>query len=152
MNQKDYLKQQHRKNFITGILFLTPTLVIFSMFILFPVLFSFFLSFHKWNMFSSSQSFIGFANYQRLLTDPEFWQVLKQTIMYTLGTVPLNMVIALFLAMMLNKKIKGKSFLRTAFFTPVIISPVAAALIWRWIYDPNFGLLNYATGLFGIPR
>jgi len=151
MNQKDYLKQQHRKNFITGILFLTPTLVIFSMFILFPVLFSFFLSFHKWNMFSSSQSFIGFANYQRLLTDPEFWQVLKQTIMYTLGTVPLNMVIALFLAMMLNKKIKGKSFLRTAFFTPVIISPVAAALIWRWIYDPNFGLLNYATGLFGIP-
>jgi ABC-type sugar transport system permease subunit len=61
------------------------------------------------------------------------------------------MIIALFLAMMLNKKIKGKSFLRTAFFTPVIISPVAAALIWRWIYDPNFGLLNYTTGLFGIP-
>ncbi|HAE87766.1 TPA: ABC transporter permease [Candidatus Marinimicrobia bacterium] len=151
MNQQQYINRQHRKNFITGILFLTPTLVIFSMFILFPVLFSFFLSFHKWNMFSSSQSFIGFANYQRLLTDPEFWQVLKQTIMYTLGTVPLNMIIALFLAMMLNKKIKGKKFLRTAFFTPVIISPVAAALIWRWIYDPNFGLLNYATGFFGIP-
>jgi ABC-type sugar transport system permease subunit len=151
MNQQQYINRQHRKNFITGILFLSPTLVIFSMFILFPVVFSFYLSFHKWNMFSSSQSFIGLANYQRLLTDPEFWQVLKQTIIYTLGTVPLNMIIALFLAMMLNKKIKGKSFLRTAFFTPVIISPVAAALIWRWIYDPNFGLLNYTTGLFGIP-
>ncbi len=150
-SQKQYHAKQNRRNFITGLLFLSPTLVIFSMFILFPVFFSFYLSFHKWNMFSSSHAFVGLANYQRLLTDPEFWMVLKQTAMYTLGTVPLNMIIALFLAIALNKQIKGKRFLRTAFFTPVIISPVAAALIWRWIYDPNFGLLNYATGIFGIP-
>lgn len=139
------------KNIFTALAFLSPTLVIFSTFILFPVFFSFYLSFHKWNMFSSDQAFIGFENYRRLITDPEFWMVLKHTFVYTLGTVPLNMAIALLIALALNRRIAGKRFLRTAFFTPVIISPVAAALIWRWIYDPNFGLLNYFTGLVGLP-
>jgi len=139
------------KNIFTALAFLSPTLVIFCTFILFPVFFSFYLSFHKWNMFSSDRAFIGFENYRRLFTDPEFWMVLKHTLVYTLGTVPLNMVIALLIALALNRRIAGKRFLRTAFFTPVIISPVAAALIWRWIYDPNFGLLNYFTGLFGLP-
>ena len=94
-------------------------------------------------MFSSGREFLGLENYRRLFSDPEFWMVLKNTFIYTLGTVPLNMVIALLTAIILNRRIAGKRFLRTAIFTPVVISPVAAALIWRWIYDPNFGLLNY---------
>jgi len=144
--------KKERRNFLSALGFLSPTLIIFCTFILFPVFFSFYLSFHKWNMFSSDKAFIGFDNYRRLLNNPEFWLVLKHTIIYTLGTVPLNMIIALFIAMAINRRIVGKRFLRTAFFTPVIISPVAAALVWRWIYDPNFGLLNYFTGFFGIPQ
>lgn len=144
-------RSEKGKNFLTALGFLSPTLVIFSVFILFPVLFSFFLSFHKWNMFSAGKSFIGLENYRRMLFDPEFWMVLKNTIFYTIGTVPLNMAFALLIAMALHRKIAGRKFLRTAFFTPVIVSPVAAALIWRWIYDPNFGLLNHVTGFFGIP-
>lgn len=135
----------------SAILFLSPTLLVFSAFILFPVLFSFYLSFHKWNMFSQERAFVGLENYTRVLQSAEFWSVLKNTAVYTLGTVPLNMAFALLVAYFLHKKVFGKKFLRTAFFTPVIISAVAAAVIWRWIYEPNFGLLNYFLSWFGLP-
>lgn len=135
---------------LAALLFLSPTLVIFSAFILFPVLFSFYLSFQQWNMFSGESTFVGIDNYTRLFQSEEFWQVLKNTAIYTIGTIPLNMAFSLLIAYVLNKKIIGKKFLRTAFFAPVIISPVAAALIWRWLYDPNFGLINYGIAIFGI--
>ncbi|MCU7495459.1 MAG: sugar ABC transporter permease [Ignavibacteria bacterium] len=135
---------------LSALLFLSPTLVVFTTFILFPVIFSFYLSFQRWNMFSSQTTFVGFENYIRMFQSEEFWQVLKNTAIYTFGTIPLNMGFSLMVAYALNKKIIGKKFLRTAFFAPVIISPVAAAVIWRWLYDPNFGLINYFIGLFGI--
>src|SRR5512139_2729832 len=131
--------------------FLSPTLVVFGVFVLFPVFFSFYLSFHKWNMFASTSTYVGFDNYLRVVTTPEFWMVLKNTAIYTLGTVPLNMALALAVATILNRKIAGRRLLRTAFFAPVVMSSVAAAVIWRWVYEPNFGLLNYVLGWFGIP-
>ena len=140
-----------RRDLLAGLLFLSPTLVVFSVFILFPVFFSFFLSFHVWNMFSDEHTFVGLDNYARVLTNPEFWSVLSNTVMYTLGTIPLNMSLALLVAALLNKKIAGKRWLRTAFFAPVVMSSVAAAVIWRWVYEPNFGLLNWFLGLFGVP-
>jgi len=135
---------------LSALLFLSPTLIVFTAFILFPVFFSFYLSFQKWNMFSGDTTFVGLDNYIRLFQNEEFWQVLKNTVIYTVGTIPLNMAFSLFIAYILNKKIIGKKFLRTAFFAPVIISPVAAALIWRWLYDPNFGLVNYFIAIFGV--
>ncbi|MFA7289138.1 MAG: sugar ABC transporter permease [Melioribacteraceae bacterium] len=130
--------------------FLTPTLIIFGTFILFPVFFSFYLSFQNWNAFSWSGTFVGFDNYTRMVQTKEFWDVLKNTLIYTIGTVPLNMIVSLMIAYGLNQKLKGKKFLRTLFFAPVVVSPVAAALIWRWLYDPNFGLINYSLGAVGI--
>jgi len=147
LRSKDTVK---RRDGISAIFFLTPTLIIFITFILFPVIFSFYLSFHEWNMFSSEATYIGLENYKRMFQSEEFWSVFKNTVIYTLGTVPLNMALALLVAIALNKKIKGKKFLRTAFFAPVIISPVAAAVIWRWIYDPNYGLLNYSISFLGV--
>lgn len=135
---------------LSAFLFLSPTLIVFGAFILFPVIFSFYLSFHQWNMFSTDTDFIGLENYSRLFQDPEFWNVLKNTAIYTFGTIPLNMVFSLMIAYILNKKIAGKKLLRTLFFAPVIISPVAAAVVWRWLYDPNFGIFNYFIGLFGV--
>lgn len=134
----------------SALLFLSPTIFIFSVFILFPVVFSFFLSFQKWNMFSPDKSFIGLSNYIQLFQDQEFWGVLRHTLVYTVFTVPLNIIISLAIAMALNKVTVGKKWLRTAFFAPVVISPVAAAVIWRWMYDPNFGLVNYGLSIFGI--
>ena len=133
----------------SAFLFLSPTLVIFSAFILFPVFFSFYLSFQKWNMFSGDATFVGLDNYARMFQSAEFWQVLKNTAIYSIGTIPINMALSLWVAYLLNKKLAGKKFLRTAFFAPVIISPVAAALIWRWMYDPNFGLVNYFVEMLG---
>ena len=143
-------RRRRRGDWPHALFFLSPTLIIFVTFILFPVFFSFYLSFQHWNMFSSDASFVGFDNYIKLFHSAEFWQVLKNTAIYTIGTVPLNMGLSLFVAYVLNKKIAGKKFLRTAFFAPVIISPVAAAVIWRWIYDPNFGLMNYGLDFLGI--
>ncbi|MBI4428348.1 MAG: sugar ABC transporter permease, partial [Ignavibacteriales bacterium] len=140
-----------RNDFASALLFLSPTLVVFSAFVVFPVFFSFFLSFHKWNMFSSDRPFVGLENYAAVFASSEFWMVLKNTFLYTVCTVPLNMALALLVAYFLNKNIAGKKLLRTAFFAPVIMSWVGAAVIWRWVYEPNFGLLNYCLSWVGIP-
>jgi len=147
----DTRRRKGKREGLSAILFLSPTLLVFMVFVLFPVVFSFYLSFHTWNMFSSQRSFVGLENYERILRTPEFWDVLRNTVIYTLGTIPLNMIVALVLAYLLNKKIVGKKILRTAFFAPVIMSSVAAAVIWRWVYEPNFGLLNYCLSWFGVP-
>ena len=146
INKKSY----KRGDFLSAFLFLSPTLVIFTTFILFPVFFSFYLSFHSWNMFSGATTFIGLENYTRMFQSSEFWQVLGNTAVYTIGTIPINMALSLWVAHILNKKLVGRKFLRTAFFALVIISPVAAAVIWRWMYDPNFGLINYSISFLGI--
>ena len=148
ISNKNFVKAS--KNGISVLFFLSPTLVIFLTFIIFPVFFSFYLSFQHWNMFSAEQSYVGLENYIRMFGDSEFWEVLKNTLIYTIGTVPFNMVLSLLAAYVLNRKLIGKKIIRTAFFAPVIISPVAAAVIWRWMYDPNFGLINYVLSFFGI--
>lgn len=135
----------------SALLFLSPTAIVAAVFLVFPLLFSFYLSFHTWNMFGTGAAYVGMANYAAIMRNPEFWSVLRNTTVYTLGTIPLNMSIALLAAVMLNRKIAGKRILRTALFAPVVMSPVAAAVIWRWVYEPNFGLLNYCLSLFGIP-
>ncbi|MEG8989757.1 sugar ABC transporter permease [Ignavibacteria bacterium 4148-Me] len=138
------------RDIFTALGFLAPTLVIFLTFTFFPVLFSFYLSFQKWNSFSWSGEFVGFDNYIRMVNSEEFWSVFKNTLIYTIGTVPLNMIISLLVAYGLNKKLVGKKLLRALFFAPVVVSPVAAALIWRWLYDPNFGLINYFLVFMGL--
>jgi multiple sugar transport system permease protein len=148
---KAKLPRDRRKgDFLPAVFFLSPTLIIFSAFILFPVLFSFYLSFQQWNMFSGDSTFTGLDNYIRMFNSGEFWSVLKNTAIYTFGTIPLNMGFSLLVAYILHKKILGKKLLRTLFFAPVVISPVAAAVIWRWLYDPNFGLINFFLGIIGI--
>ncbi|HTX99563.1 MAG TPA: sugar ABC transporter permease [Bacteroidota bacterium] len=136
---------------LAAVWFLSPTMIVFSVFVLFPVVFSFYLSFQEWNMFGGKRVFIGLTNYAAILRSTEFWDVLKNTVVYTVGTVPLNMALSLVIAFFLNKKLAGRKLLRTAFFTPVIMSSVAAAVIWRWVYEPNFGLANYLLGVFHIP-
>ena len=151
LNRPNPKRRKGKKgDLLSALLFLSPTLVVFGAFILFPVIFSFYLSFLKWNMFGGSSTFVGLDNYISLFKNPDFWLVLKNTLIYTFATVPLNMIFSLLIAYALNKKIIGKKFLRTALFAPVVISPVAAAVIWRWLYDPNFGLINYFLSFFGI--
>lgn len=145
-------RRRRRSDGPAALLFLSPTLLVFGVFVLGPVLFSFYLSFHEWNMFSADQAFVGLDNYRKMFSTPEFWEVFGNTAIYTVGTVPLNMVLALAVAFFLNEKIAGRRWLRTAFFTPVIISSVAAAVIWRWVFDPSLGLANQVLSALGLPE
>jgi multiple sugar transport system permease protein len=94
--------------------------------------------------------FIGFDNYRRLIHDDEVWAALRHTLTFIVGYVPSVMVLALLLAIALNSKLKGLSALRTAFFLPVVSSWVAVALLWSWLFNPRYGLINYALGKIGI--
>ena len=151
VRQSKRVMTKRRSSWPGALLFLSPTLVIFTVFIAFPIIFSFYLSFHEWNMFGGERQYIGLQNYGAIIGDPEFWRVFRTTVIYTVGTVPVNMMLALWVAFILNKRIAGKKFLRAAFFTPVIVSSVAAAVIWRWVFDPNLGLLNFGLDAIGLP-
>lgn len=92
----------------------------------------------------------GVENYRSLFSDQVFWKVLWNTIYYTLGTVPVGIGISLLLAVALNQKIKGMKLFRAVYFMPVISSTVAVAVVWQWLYNPEFGLINYLLYLIGI--
>ena len=131
-------------------LMLTPNIIGFFMFMLFPIVFTFAISFTSYDMLRPPR-FVGFDNYIRLVRDPIIWQVTRNTIVYTIITVPIGMVLSLLLAVFLDQKIALRRFYRAAFFLPTITSMVVVSIVWQWIYNPEFGILNYFLSLFGIP-
>jgi len=143
------LKKLLYRESVWAFILLLPNLIGFLMFLLIPLVASFIFSFTKWNLMSPIQ-WVGFANYIELFKDETFLKSLWNTIYYTLGTVPIGVIISLFLAVALNQRIKGIKIFRAAYFLPVIGSFVAAALVWSWMYNPEFGLLNYLLSVIGI--
>jgi multiple sugar transport system permease protein len=103
----------------------------------------------NWDL-SKPPVFVGFSNFATLVNDNLFWKSLGNSVYYTLGAVPIGIVMAFFLALMLNQKIKGVILFRTIYFLPQVTLVVASAVVWNWIYQPDFGLLNYLLGLIGI--
>jgi multiple sugar transport system permease protein len=134
---------------IWAFIFLLPNLIGFLMFSLGPLVASFFISFTKWDLMSPMK-WVGLSNYIELFKDETFLKSLWNTIYFTIGTVPVGVIISLLLAVALNQHIKGARIFRAAFFLPVIASWIAASLVWMWMYNPEFGLLNYILGLIGI--
>lgn len=132
-----------------AILFILPTYLIITTFIILPIFFAFFISFNKWNLLAPMK-FIGFSNYSKLFRSDEFWKALVNTLYYTFITVPLCVFFSLLLAMLLNTKIKGIAFYRVAYFMPVMTSFVASAFIWQWIFQSQNGILNFIIGLIGL--
>jgi len=130
-------------------LFLLPNLLGFLVFILLPLIASFGLSFTSWDLLTPIK-WIGLGNYKTLISDQVFWKVLWNTIYFTIGNVPVGIILSLFLAIALNQKIKGITIFRAVYFLPVISSTVAVAVVWQWLYNPQFGLLNYLLSLVGI--
>ncbi len=129
--------------------FLLPNLLGFLTFTFLPVVAALLISFTNWDLLRPPE-WIGLRNYVRLTQDPLFHRVLLNTTLYVLGTVPVQMAIALLVAMALNERIPGRLLFRTAFFMPVVASTVAVALVWRWIFHADFGLLNSALFMIGI--
>lgn len=123
-------------------LFLAPAIIGTFIFIVIPVFFSFYLSFCKWDLLGEIQ-FVGLENYITLLGGKEFGLILKNTFIFAISTTLIAVIIPVILAAALNNKIRGTEFFKTAYFLPFITPMIVAAIIWEWIFDPNFGLLNY---------
>lgn len=141
-----------RSNERVGYLFILPSFVHLLLFMLIPVFFSFFLSFHNWNQPKFQDApYIGLQNYSFLLSDRRFWQSMLNSGYYTILSVPLGMAFSLLLAVALNRKLRGVNLFRTLFFMPVISSWVAVSIIWVTLLDPNVGIVNYILKLVGLP-
>jgi multiple sugar transport system permease protein len=128
---------------VVGLLFLAPTLLLFAVFTIIAVAYAFWLSFHQWNILEPQKPYVGLANYARLLQDDGFGLAIVNTLFYTAASVPLTMGIGLLIALLLNTKIRARGFLRTLFYLPVVTPLVIAAIVWKWVYNGDYGLLNY---------
>ena len=145
------MKLNLREN-IEGYLFISPWILGMVFFALGPILASFGLAFTRWNLFTEPE-YVGWANFQKLAHDPLFYKSVFNTIYYTVFAVPLGLVLALGLAMLVNHRLRGVNFFRTAFFLPNVVAGIAMLLLWKWLFDPNFGLINLFldwTGLMAV--
>ena len=137
---------------LEGYLFISPWILGMVLFALGPILASFGLAFTRWNLFTEPE-YVGWANFQKLAHDPLFYKSVFNTIYYTVFAVPLGLVLALGLAMLVNHRLRGVNFFRTAFFLPNVVAGIAMLLLWKWLFDPNFGLINLFldwTGLMAV--
>lgn len=138
-------KQEHRAAFF----FLLPSFVLFMVFTVISFSASFVLSFFDWDLITTPH-FVGFHNYIELMNDPLFRKVLFNTLYFTALTVPLSALVGLIIALGLNQKIKGVAIYRTVYFMPAVTSLVAVSLLWQWIFDGNYGLLNNILSILGV--
>lgn len=124
-----------------GLLFVLPALIGTFLFIIIPIFCSFGLSFSEWDLLNEIH-FVGFSNYKSVFTEPEFLQILINTIVYAVSTTIFAVIIPLLIASIINNKIKGSELFKTIYFLPFITPAVVIAIVWAWIFDPNIGLVN----------
>lgn len=130
-------------------LFLFPALIILIFTVFWPAIQAFYLSFSSYEHIGDTPQWIGFKNFIKLSKDPVFWQTLENTIWYLIGVVPILVFLPLMLAILVNQKLRGMNWFRTAYYTPVVISMVVAGIAWKWLYAEN-GLLNQILKTLGI--
>jgi len=131
----------NRKLSLMGYLMAAPYIVYFMVFSAFPIFFSFFLIFHRWNIVGPMK-WVGLANFNMMFSDPLFWISIYNTMIFLLIHIPLQVVVALVLAEVLNQKIRARAFFRAAFFLPVVVSGVVVTILWKQLYSTDTGLLN----------
>ncbi|MCL5964737.1 MAG: sugar ABC transporter permease [Deinococcus sp.] len=134
---------------LTYALFLGPSVVGVAVFLLGPILASLVLAFMNWDLLTPPR-FAGLANFQALLQDPEFWAALQHTLTFLAGYIPLVMLLGLLVAVALNNHIPGQGLYRALYFLPVVTAWVAVALVWKWLLNPSYGLVNNFLGLWGL--
>ncbi len=145
------MKNQRTKNKILPYIFVSPYILHFLLFVAFPVIFSIVLTFHKWNIISPME-FTGLNNYFRLFHDAVFFKSIGNTLIFLVIHIPLQIIVALFIAEILNQNIKFKGFYRSAFFLPVIVSGVVVTMLWQQLYGFDSGLLNRLLISVGLPK
>lgn len=148
--QKRQSSRLRRGETIAGLLFASPWFIGFLVFTLFPIVASIYFSFTEYDILSDPY-WIGFDNYIEMFQwDPSFWKSLWNTFYYVLFSVPLQIIIGLSIALILNADIKGIAAYRTMYYMPSIVPLVASSILWSWMFNPNFGLLTIAVESLGI--
>ncbi len=143
---KKFLKSLSNNEFFAAWIFILPALLGTFIFIVIPVFCSFGLSFAKWDLLNPIK-FVGFDNYIEIFSEPLFYKILINTIVFAISTSVLGVIIPLILACILNSKIRGAEFYKTAYFLPFITPMIVIGVVWEWIFDPNIGLLNHILHL-----
>ncbi len=136
----------------TGWLMVGPAALLLGLFSFFPLCYAFYISLHRWGI--RKEEFVGFANYARAFSDPEFGRAMVVTLYYVLGTVPVGLLLSLLVANLLAQRIRGRAFYRTVYFLPYVTSVVAAAAVWIWMLYPapaEWGLGNAVLKFLGVP-
>ncbi|MGL6200912.1 MAG: carbohydrate ABC transporter permease [Lachnospiraceae bacterium] len=139
-------KNNKKSEFLWGWLFILPTLIGLVILNIIPIFQTIYQSFFKTGDFGKGNIFIGLENYQKLFYDSQVWQALLNTFKYAVVEVPFSIAIALVLAVLMNRKMKARGVYRTIFFLPMVAAPAAIAMVWRWLYNSDFGLLNNVLG------
>jgi ABC-type sugar transport system permease subunit len=140
------------RNELVGWGFVLPFLIAYVLFLLWPVLLGLRMSFYNWNLAGGGTTdFLGLRNYQELFADPNFWSALWHTIYFTLLSTPVLVVLALALALLVNRAIPAKWLFRLTFFAPFVLPVTVVVIIWQWLFTPGFGLINSTLTSIGLP-
>ena len=132
-------------------LLLLPAMALLALFTHYPAIATLWHSFYSTPKGTRPVTFVGTDNYRQLIDDPIFWQALSNNLWYAVGTIPAAIAIALAMAVWVNARIPGRAFLRLAYFTPTVLPMIAVANIWLFFYTPEYGLLEKALDVFGVP-
>ncbi|GAB6168608.1 sugar ABC transporter permease [Clostridium carnis] len=150
--KKFFIPNKERTEWVWGWLLIAPTIIGLIILNIIPIFQVLKMSFFESGDFGKNDVFVGFNNYIKLLGDKQVWQATINTLKYTFFVVPLNVILALILATILNKKIKGRGFYRTIYFIPMVAAPAAITMVWKWLYNTQFGLINHLLEKIGIPK
>lgn len=146
-----WFKTPQGRRTVTGYLFISPFILGVLLWVLYPALMSAWLSFQEWNLITPAK-FVGLKNFEKMFSDKLFWKSLEVTSMYTFVSVPLGLVLSFLLALLINTKVRGIALFRTIYYLPTIVPAVASAVLWAWILNTDFGLLNGLLNYFGIAK
>lgn len=142
--------KRDKREWLAFLAFVAPNFILFAVFTYWPIVYSFILSFTRWNFLTPNRENVGWRNYTRLAEDAAFWEVLGNTLTYAISVVLIAQGLAFFLALLLNRRVPGQPFFRTIAFTPHITTTAAAALVWVLLLDPRMGPLSAVYNLLGV--
>lgn len=146
---KQKASRRAKKDWIAAYIFIAPVTIGLAVFYLWPFFQNFWFSFNDVNKFNMA-TFCGLENYKQLANEPELGHALWNTFKYALITTPISLFLSVFVAALLNADIKGKSFYRTIYFLPSVTMAVAVSLVWKWIFNGQYGILNEILSVFGV--
>lgn len=144
------LRKKYGRGALIGFLMALPTIIGLCVLNVYPLCRTVYMSFFKSGAFGKWK-FVGFDNYIKMFQDDSFWTITKNTLLFMIYTVPVTVIIGLLIAVLLNQKIKGKTAFRAIYFLPMVVAPAAVAMVWKWLFNTDYGIINIVLGALHLP-